>query len=348
MTDNRNKETLQFQAEVQQLLQLMIHSLYSNRDIFLRELVSNASDAADKLRFEALKNPSLYGDDPELRITVSYDKDARTITVADNGIGMSRQEVIDNIGTIARSGTREFLQSLSGDQAKDAQLIGQFGVGFYSAFVVAEKVELLTRRADAEPKDGVRWVSDGTGSYDLETIERPQRGTEIILHLREDADEYLNGARLRHIIRTYSDHISIPIQMPAEDDKDKLETVNRASALWQRPKSEISEEEYREFCKHIAHDWEPPLAYTHNSVEGNPSYTSLRYIPQRAPFDLWDPQQTRGVKLYVRRVFIMDAAEELMPRYLRFVRGVIDSDDLPLNVSREILQHNRQLDRIRS
>ncbi|NLO79355.1 MAG: molecular chaperone HtpG [Xanthomonadaceae bacterium] len=348
MTDNRNKETLQFQAEVQQLLQLMIHSLYSNRDIFLRELVSNASDAADKLRFEALKNPSLYGDDPELRITVSYDKDARTITVADNGIGMSRQEVIDNIGTIARSGTREFLQSLSGDQAKDAQLIGQFGVGFYSAFVVAEKVELLPRRADAEPKDGVRWVSDGTGSYDLETIERPQRGTEIILHLREDADEYLNGARLRHIIRTYSDHISIPIQMPAEDDKDKLETVNRASALWQRPKSEISEEEYHEFYKHIAHDWEPPLAYTHNTVEGNPSYTSLLYIPQRAPFDLWDPQQTRGVKLYVRRVFIMDAAEELMPRYLRFVRGVIDSDDLPLNVSREILQHNRQLDRIRS
>ncbi len=348
MTEQTNKETLQFQTEVQQLLHLMIHSLYSNRDIFLRELISNASDAADKLRFEALQNQDLYEGDAELRIRVSFDKDARTVTIADNGIGMSRDEVVENIGTIARSGTRQFLQSLTGDQAKDAQLIGQFGVGFYSAFVVADKVTLLTRRAGVEPQHGVRWESDGSGSYTIETETRSQRGTEVILHLREDADEYLDGLRLRNIIQTYSDHISIPILMPAEDGKGEYETVNRASALWTRPKSEISDDEYREFYKHVGHDWEPPLAWVHNKVEGNPSYTSLLYIPQRAPFDLWDREQTRGLKLYVRRVFIMDDAEHLLPRYLRFVRGVIDSDDLPLNVSREILQHNRLLDRIRA
>ncbi|HEX5514979.1 MAG TPA: molecular chaperone HtpG [Gammaproteobacteria bacterium] len=348
MTENTNQETLQFQTEVQQLLHLMIHSLYSNRDIFLRELVSNASDAADKLRFEALKDQALYGDDPELRIRVSFDKDARTITIADNGIGMSREEVVENIGTIARSGTRQFLNALTGDEAKDAQLIGQFGVGFYSAFVVADKVTLLTRRAGVEPAHGVRWESDGSGSYTIATEERQRRGTEVILHLREDAAEYLDGLRLRHIVRTYSDHISIPILMPIEDGKGEYETVNRASALWMRPKSEITEEEYQEFYKHVGHDWEPPLTWVHNKVEGNPSYTSLLYIPQRAPFDLWEREQSRGVKLYVRRVFIMDDAEHLLPRYLRFVRGVIDSDDLPLNVSREILQHNRLLDRIRS
>lgn len=348
MTENTNQETLQFQTEVQQLLHLMIHSLYSNRDIFLRELVSNASDAADKLRFEALTDQALYGDDPELRIRVSFDKDARTVTIADNGIGMSREEVVENIGTIARSGTRQFLNALTGDEAKDAQLIGQFGVGFYSAFVVADKVTLLTRRAGVEPAHGVRWESDGSGSYTIATEERQQRGTEVILHLREDAAEYLDGLRLRHIIRTYSDHISIPILMPVEDGKGEYETVNRASALWMRPKSEITEEEYQEFYKHVGHDSEPPLTWVHNKVEGNPSYTSLLYIPQRAPFDLWEREQSRGVKLYVRRVFIMDDAEHLLPRYLRFVRGVIDSDDLPLNVSREILQHNRLLDRIRS
>jgi molecular chaperone HtpG len=350
MTEHANKETLQFQAEVQQLLHLMIHSLYSNRDIFLRELISNASDAADKLRFEALKNQALYEDDAELRIRVSFDKDARTITVADNGIGMSRDEVVENIGTIARSGTRQFLSALTGDQARDAQLIGQFGVGFYSAFVVADRVTLLTRKAGVEPRHGVRWASDGSGGYTIASEERPQRGTEVILHLREDAAEYLDGFRLRNVIRTYSDHISIPILMPAQDEQgeDRDETVNRASALWMRPKNEIAEDEYREFYKHVGHDWEPPLAYVHNKVEGSPSYTSLLYVPAHAPFDLWDRDQARGVKLYVRRVFIMDAAEHLLPRYLRFVRGVIDSDDLPLNVSREILQHNRTLDRIRA
>lgn len=348
MAEKVNKETLQFQTEVQQLLHLMIHSLYSNRDIFLRELVSNASDATDKLRFEALKNQALYGNDSELRIRVSFDADARTITIADNGIGMSRDEVVENIGTIARSGTRQFLSALTGDEAKDAQLIGQFGVGFYSAFVVADKVTLLTRRADAEPADGVRWESDGTGSYSIETEERPQRGTEVILHLREDAEEYLSGARLRHIIKTYSDHISIPILMPAEGAEGEDEAVNQASALWRRARGAISDEEYQEFYKHVGHDWEPPLAHVHNHVEGNPSYTSLLYIPRHAPFDLWDRDQTRGIKLYVRRVFIMDDAEHLLPRYLRFVRGVIDSDDLPLNVSREILQHDRMLDRIRA
>ncbi len=350
MTTDAQQENLQFQAEVQQLLHLMIHSLYSNREIFLRELISNASDAADKLRFLALQNQDLYEGDAQLRIRVSFDRDAKTITVADNGIGMSRDEVVENIGTIARSGTRQFLQSLTGDQAKDAQLIGQFGVGFYSAFVAADKVTLLTRKAGVEPQYGVRWESDGRGSYTIAYENRPSRGTEVILHLNaEAAEEFLDPYRLRQIIRTYSDHISIPVEMPVEGKDGEWETVNRASALWMRPKNEISEEEYHELYKHVAHDWEAPLAYIHNKVEGNPSYTSLLYIPSRAPFDLWDREGSKhGVKLYVKRVFIMDDAEHLMPRYLRFVRGVIDSDDLPLNVSREILQHNRLLERIRA
>jgi molecular chaperone HtpG len=346
MSVETQKETLSFQAEVQQLLHLMIHSLYSNKEIFLRELVSNASDAADKLRFEALQDDSLFEGDGELRIRVSFDKDARTITVADNGIGMSRDEVVENLGTIARSGTRDFLQRLTGDQAQDAQLIGQFGVGFYSAFVVADRVTVLTRKAGAPAEQGVRWESDGQGGYTVASEARAVRGTEVILHLREDEDEFLDEHRLRHIIRTYSDHISLPIVMPGEEGKE--ETVNRASALWRRQKSEISEEEYQEFYKHVAHDWEPPLAWSHNKIEGSPAYSSLLYLPKRAPFDLWDRDSSHGVKLYVRRVFIMEGAEALLPRYLRFVRGVIDCDDLPLNVSREILQHNRLLDRIRA
>jgi molecular chaperone HtpG len=342
------QETLQFQTEVQQLLHLMIHSLYSNRDIFLRELISNASDAADKLRFEALKNEALYEGDSELRIRVSFDPAAKTITVADNGIGMTRDEVVENIGTIARSGTKQFLSALSGDQAKDAQLIGQFGVGFYSAFVAADKVTLITRKAGVDAAQGVRWESDGKGSYSIEYVEREKHGTEVILHLNAEAEEYLDAFKLKQIIRTYSDHISIPILMPEEGKDGQYETVNRASALWMRPKSEIKDEEYTEFYKHVAHDWEPPLAHVHNKVEGNPSYSSLLYIPSREPFDLWERDSTHGVKLYVRRVFIMDDAERMLPRYLRFVRGVVDSDDLPLNVSRELLQHNRVLERIRA
>lgn len=349
MTVETNKETLQFQAEVQQLLHLMIHSLYSNRDIFLRELISNASDAADKLRFEALKDESLYENDGELRIRVSYDKDARTITVADNGIGMNRDDVVENLGTIARSGTRAFMEKLTGDQAKDAQLIGQFGVGFYSAFVVADRVSVHSRKAGEKPELGVCWSSDGQGGYTVEYEERPRRGTEIVLHLREDAEEYLDGYRLRQIIRTYSDHISLPIVMPTEGEgAEGEETINSASALWRRAKSEISEEEYHEFYKHVAHDWEAPLAYSHNRVEGDQAYTSLLFIPKNPPFDLWERDARHGVKLYVKRVFIMEDPDTLMPRYLRFVRGVVDSDDLPLNVSREILQHNRQVDRIRA
>ncbi|RFA30863.1 molecular chaperone HtpG [Alkalilimnicola ehrlichii] len=348
MSVEAEKENLSFQAEVQQLLNLMIHSLYSNKEIFLRELVSNASDAADKLRFQALKDEALYEGDAELSIRVAFDKDARTITIKDNGIGMTRDEVVENLGTIARSGTRQFLEALTGDEAKDAQLIGQFGVGFYSAFVVADRVTVLTRKAGDKPQYGVRWESDGQGGYTIANEERPERGTEVILHLREGEDEFLDAFRLRHIIRTYSDHISIPILMDGEGEEAGEEKVNRASALWMRPKQDISEDEYHEFYKHVAHDFEPPLAYIHNKVEGNLSYTSLLYIPQRAPFDLWDRDQAHGIKLYVKRVFIMDDAEHLMPRYLRFVRGVIDSDDLPLNVSREILQHNRMLDRIRS
>ena len=360
------KETLGFQTEVKQLLQLMIHSLYSNREIFLRELVSNASDACDKLRFEAIDKPELYEGDAELRIDVSFDKDAGTLTICDNGIGMSRDEAIANLGTIARSGTREFFGKLSGDQARDAQLIGQFGVGFYSSFIVADRVTVFTRRAGATAAEGVRWVSEGDGEFTVETIERAARGTEIVLHLRKDeadaeggdasAAELLSGWKLRSILRKYSDHISLPIRMRKEEwDKDsgapkvsdEWETVNQASALWTRAKSEITDEQYKAFYQHIAHDGGEPLAYTHNRVEGRSEYTQLLYLPSKAPFDLWDRNHRHGIKLYVRRVFIMDDAEQLLPSYLRFVRGVVDSADLPLNVSREILQESRDVKAIR-
>ena len=356
MTVEAHKETLGFQAEVQQLLRLVAHSLYSHKEVFLRELISNASDACDKLRFEALTDSALYESDPELKIRVSFDKDARTITVIDNGIGMDRQEVIDNIGTIARSGTRQFMQKLSGDQAKDANLIGQFGVGFYSSFIIADKVTLLTRRAGMGSEHGVFWESAGEGEYTLETVEKPTRGTEVILHLREDEAELLNEWQLRSIITKYSDHITLPVLMPVQkfgDDKDAPPTIveeriNQAAALWARPKSEITEEEYKEFYKHVGHDFEDPLAWTHHRVEGKLEYASLLFIPARAPFDLWDREQRHGVKLYVQRVFIMDDAERLMPRYLRFVRGVIDSNDLPLNISRELLQGSKVVDSIRA
>jgi molecular chaperone HtpG len=357
MSETVAKETLGFQAEVKQLLQLMIHSLYSNKEIFLRELVSNASDACDKLRFEALTDKALLEDDGELKIRVSFDAAARTVTISDNGIGMARDEVIANIGTIARSGTREFLSKLTGDAAKDANLIGQFGVGFYSAFVVADRVTLETRRAGRPAGDGLRWSSDGGGEYTLEAVERAARGTTVTLHLREGEDEFAAGGRLRHILRKYSDHIMLPIVMKKEewDEKESRfretgedETVNQASALWARPKSEISEEQYAEFYKHVAHDFEAPLAWSHNRVEGRKEYTQLLFIPARAPFDLWDREQRHGIKLYVKRVFIMDDAEHLMPHYLRFVRGVIDSADLPLNVSREILQESKDIEAIRA
>ena len=352
MTVDAHKETLSFQTEVKQLLQLMIHSLYSNKEIFLRELISNGSDACDKLRFEALADDALYEGDTDLKLHVGFDKEARTITITDNGIGMNRQEVMDNIGTIASSGTRKFLEALSEDQSQNAQLIGQFGVGFYSSFIVADRVTVETRRAGLGKEHGVRWESSGEGEYTLETIEREARGTSVTLHLREDADEFLDDFRLRSIIRKYSDHISLPILMPKLDEEgkptDELETVNKASALWTRARSEVSDEEYKEFYKHVAHDFEEPLSWLHNKVEGTQSYTTLFYIPKRAPFDLYDRDKRYGVKLYVRRVFIMDDAEQLMPNYLRFVRGVVDSDDLPLNVSREILQRNRQIDTIRN
>ena len=360
MATTTDKEALGFQAEVKQLLHLMIHSLYSNKEIFLRELISNASDAADRLRFEALSNNALYASDADLKIRVSFDKAARTVSVSDNGIGMSREEVIQNIGTIAKSGSREFFQSLTGDQAKDARLIGQFGVGFYSSFIVADKVTLVTRRAGLAANQAVRWESEmkeGAGEYTIETVERETRGTEVVLHLRETEEELLSGERLKAIIRKYSDHIAIPIVMKKHEwDKDRNEyvardeeeTVNQASALWARPKSEVTEEQYHEFYKHVGHDFEPPLAFTHNRVEGRQEYTQLLYLPSRAPFDLWDREHRRGLKLYVRRVFIMDDAEQLMPAYLRFVRGVVDSNDLPLNVSREILQQSKDIDAIRS
>ncbi|HQC72922.1 MAG TPA: molecular chaperone HtpG [Candidatus Competibacteraceae bacterium] len=356
MTVEAHKETLGFQAEVQQLLRLVAHSLYSHKEVFLRELISNASDACDKLRFEALTDGALYEDDPELKIRVSFDKDARTVTIADNGIGMDRQEVIDNIGTIARSGTRQFMQKLSGDQAKDTSLIGQFGVGFYSSFIVADKVVLRTRRAGMGAEHGVLWESSGEGEYTLETIEKPTRGTEVILHLREEESELLNEWQLRSIITKYSDHITLPVIMPVQkpgEGEDAAPTVveeriNQAAALWARPRQDIKDEEYREFYKHVGHDFEDPLAWTHNRVEGKLEYTSLLFIPGRAPFDLWDREQRHGVKLYVQRVFIMDDAENLMPRYLRFVRGVIDSSDLPLNISREILQSSKVVDGIRA
>ncbi|OJW75581.1 molecular chaperone HtpG [Thiobacillus sp. 65-1402] len=349
------KETLGFQAEVKQLLQLMIHSLYSNKDIFLRELISNASDAADKLRFEGLSDAALYENDPELRIRIAFDREARTLTISDNGIGMSRQEVIDHIGTIAKSGTREFFSQLSGDQKKDAALIGQFGVGFYSAFIVADRVTLTTRRAGLTAEHGVRWESEGAGDYTLETVEKPGRGTEIVLHLREGEDEFLSDWKIKSVIRTYSDHITLPIVMKKTEWKDGVETptdedetVNKASALWARAKKDVTEDEYREFYKHVAHDFEPPLAWSHNRVEGKQEYISLLYVPSHAPFDLYDREKRHGIKLYVRRVFIMDDAEQLMPQYLRFVRGVIDSADLPLNVSREILQSSRDIDAIKA
>lgn len=347
MTVAAHKETLDFQTEVRQLLKLMIHSLYSNKEIFLRELISNASDACDKLRFEALSDDGLYENDTELRIRVSFDKDQRTVTVIDNGVGMSRNEVLENLGTIAKSGTRQFLESLSGEQAKDARLIGQFGVGFYSGFVVADRITVKSRRAGLGSEHGVLWESDGEGSYAVETIDKPERGTEVVLHLREGEDEFLDGYRLRNIVHKYSDHIALPIVMK-KDEGDENETVNKASALWARPKKEITDQEYNEFYKHVGHDFEEPLAYVHSQVEGRQSYTSLLYVPQRAPFDLWDRQQRHGIKLYVRRVFIMDAAEQMLPNYLRFIRGVVDSDDLPLNVSREILQHNRTVETIRA
>jgi len=347
MTVETHKETLGFQAEVRQLLDLMIHSLYSNKEIFLRELISNASDAADKLRFEALTDEALFEGQTELDIRVRVDKDARTLTIADNGIGMSRIEVIDHIGTIAKSGTRQFFASLSGDKQKDARLIGQFGVGFYSAFIVADRVTLVTRRAGLGPEHGVRWESTGQGDYSIETINKPDRGTEVTLHLRQGEDEFLDGWRLREIIRKYSDHITLPILMQKQDGEGE-ETINRASALWARPKGEIKQEEYDEFYKHVSHDFEDPLAYVHTRVEGKQEYISLLYIPRHAPFDLWDRDMRHGIKLYVRRVFVMDDAEQLMPAYLRFVRGVIDSADLPLNVSREILQHSRDIDAMRA
>jgi len=349
MTTDTQKETLGFQAEVTQLLDLMIHSLYSNKEIFLRELVSNASDAVDRLRFDALSDAALYEKDSDFKIRVAYDKDARTITVSDNGIGMTREGVITNLGTIAKSGTHEFFQSLTGDQQKDANLIGQFGVGFYSSFVVADKVTVRTRYAGLDASMGVLWESEARGEYTLEHIEKPDRGTEVTLHLREDEDELLSGYRLRSIIRKYSDHIMLPIVMKVEEkDKAEDEVVNKASALWTRSKSEITEGEYKEFYKHVSHDFTDPLAYVHSRMEGTQEYIILLYIPSKAPFDLWTREYHHGVKLYVRRVFIMDDAEKLMPRYLRFVRGVIDSNDLPLNVSREILQQSRMIDTIRN
>lgn len=349
-------ETLGFQAEVKQLLHLMIHSLYSNKEIFLRELVSNASDACDKLRFEAIDNPDLMQGDTELRIRVEYDKDQRTITVSDNGIGLSREEAVANLGTIARSGTKEFFSKLTGDKQKDAHLIGQFGVGFYSSFIVAKKVSVLTRRAGVEANEAVLWESDGEGEFSVTQVEKADRGTSVTLYLRDDEDELLNGWKLREILRRYSDHISLPVQMLKEEyDAEKSEqvktteweTVNQASALWTRSKSDITDEQYQEFYKHIAHDYDDPLAWTHNRVEGRSEYTQLLYIPKHAPFDLWERDGRRGVKLYVKRVFIMDEAEQLLPLYLRFVRGVIDSADLPLNVSREILQESRDVKAIR-
>ena len=360
MAVKANQETLGFQTEVKQLLDLMVHSLYSNREIYLRELISNASDAEDKLRFEALQDDSLYEKDTDLKIRVEFNKDLKTITVLDNGIGMSREEVIENLGTIAKSGTKQFFEALTGDQTKDSQLIGQFGVGFYSCFIVAKKVEVTTRRAGESREKGVRWISAGENDYSIETVDRAKRGTKVVLHLRDDADEFLNSYRLREIITKYSDHISFPIVMDKDneddvdnkdgkgDDKIGEDTVNSATALWTRNKKEIKDDEYNEFYKHIGHDFEDPLAHIHNKVEGKLEYTSLLYIPSRAPFDLWDREQVHGVKLYVRRIFIMDDAKQLLPPWLRFVKGVVDSDDLPLNVSREILQQNKVVDSIRS
>ena len=358
MDATTTRETLGFQAEVRQLLHLMVHSLYGNKEIFLRELVSNASDACDKLRFEAIADAALFENEHDLRIRVSYDAAARTITVSDNGIGMSRLEVVEHIGTIAKSGTREFFEQLAeSDRGREASLIGQFGVGFYSAFIVSDRVTLVTRRAGLGIEHGVRWESAGEGEYTVETVEKASRGTDVTLHLRPEEDELLSGTRLRAILRKYSDHITVPIVMKKETwdatakkqvVTDEDEQVNQASALWARPKSEITEEQYAEFYKHVAHDFEAPLAHVHTKVEGRLEYSLLFFIPQRAPFDLWDRERRHGIKLYVRRVFIMDDAEDLMPPYLRFIRGIIDSNDLPLNVSREILQQSRDVQQIKS
>ncbi len=340
------KETLGFQAEVKQLLQLMIHSLYSHKEIFVRELCSNAADAADKLRFEALNDGALYEDDPDLKIWIRADKEAKTLTIRDNGIGMNRQEVIEHIGTIAKSGTKEFFGKLTGDQQKDAQLIGQFGVGFYSSFIVADRVTLTTRRAGLAKEHGVRWESEGAGEYSIETVEKATRGTEVVLHMKDDEAEFLEDWRLKTIIRQYSDHIAIPIVFI--DDKGEEETANKANALWARSKNDITEEEYKAFYQHVGHDYEDPLAWTHARVEGRQDYTVLLYVPTHAPFDLWDREAKTGVKLYVKRVFIMEDARKLMPAYLRFMRGVIDAADLPLNVSREILQQTKDMEMIRA
>lgn len=359
MTTATQAETMGFQTEVKQLLQLMIHSLYSNREIFLRELISNAADACDKLRYEALDNDALYGNDSELRVEIEHDAEAGTVTVRDNGIGMSRDEVIQNLGTIARSGTAEFLQQLSGEKQKDAKLIGQFGVGFYSGFIVSDEITVRTRRVDQE--QGVEWHSRGEGEFDIADIDKPERGTEIVLHLKEDAKEFADAERLKHLVRTYSDHIEVPVRMPkvekAHDEEGNeiegsetvtWETVNEATALWVRPKEEISDDEYKAFYKHVAHDFSDPLTWSHNKVEGTLEYTSLLYVPGRAPFDLNQREGVRGLKLYAQRVFIMDDAEQFLPLYLRFIKGVVDSKDLSLNISRELLQKDPQVDKLKS
>ena len=356
MSVETQKETLGFQTEVKQLLQLMIHSLYSNKEIFLRELISNASDAADKLRFESLAKPELLENDPELRIRITFDKAANTITLDDNGIGMSREDVILHLGTIAKSGTADFLKNLSGDQKKDSHLIGQFGVGFYSAFIVADQVDVYTRRAGLPASEGVHWSSKGEGEFDVAAIDKPEHGTRIVLHLKKSEEEFADGWRLRNVIKKYSDHIALPIELLKEHHGEETdqpaepewETVNRASALWTRPRSEVTDDEYREFYKHISHDFEDPLAWSHNKVEGKLEYTSLLYVPARAPFDLYQREAPKGLKLYVQRVFIMDQADQFLPLYLRFIKGVVDSNDLSLNVSREILQKDPVIDSMRS
>ncbi|MCE2917129.1 MAG: molecular chaperone HtpG, partial [Rubrivivax sp.] len=351
-----DKKTHSFQAEVKQILHLVTHSLYSNKEIFLRELVSNASDACDKLRFEALDNAALFEDQPNLEVRIAYDEAARTITISDNGIGMSQAEAIEHLGTIAKSGTREFMSKLEGDQKKDAQLIGQFGVGFYSGYIVADRITVESRRAGLPAGEGVRWSSEGTGEFEVESVDRPRRGTDVILHLREEESEFLSAWKLKSIVGKYSDHISLPILMRKQRwdeeksqqvDTDEWEAVNKAAALWTRSKSDITDAQYQEFYKQISYDSEPPLAYTHNRVEGRSEYTQLLFVPAKAPFDLWNRDKRGGVKLYVKRVFIMDDAEALMPVYLRFVKGVIDSADLPLNVSRELLQESRDVKAIR-
>lgn len=356
MSAETQKETLGFQTEVKQLLHLMIHSLYSNKEIFLRELISNASDAVDKLRFEALAKPELLEGGDELKIRVSFDAEANTVTLDDNGIGMSRDETIAHLGTIAKSGTADFLKNLSGDQKKDSHLIGQFGVGFYSAFIVAEQVEVFTRRAGLPASEGVHWASKGEGEFEIATIDKPERGTRIVLHLKKDESDFANGWRLRNVIKKYSDHIALPIELPKEHvgkEEDKpaepeWETVNRASALWTRPRTEVTDEQYQEFYKHVSHDFDNPLTWSHNKVEGKLEYTSLLYVPTRAPFDLYHREAPKGLKLYVQRVFIMDQADEFLPLYLRFIKGVVDSNDLSLNVSREILQKDPVIDSMKS